>query len=211
MSLKNKRILITAGPTWVPIDKARVISNIATGATGILLAQYLSNQGAKVTLLLGPPGACCLDKKIRLVPFVFFQDLKESLIGELSRRRYGIVIQAAAVSDYAPLGNYRRKVKSGIKEWALKLRPTVKIIDLIKKVDPAVYLVGFKFNPGVSRNVLIKESAALMQHSNADLIVANTVDKDGYRAYIVKKNNTYGPVKSKAAMAKQLIRCLELV
>ena len=57
MSLKNKRILITAGPTWVAIDSVRVISNIATGETGILLAKRLSLQGAKVTLALGP--SCC--------------------------------------------------------------------------------------------------------------------------------------------------------
>lgn len=211
MSLKNKRILITAGPTWVPIDRVRVISNIATGQTGILLAQDLSRQGAKVTLLLGPPPACCLDKKIRLVPFIFFHDLKESLAGELRRINYDIVIQAAAVSDYEPKGNYRRKVKSGIKEWALELRPTVKIIDLIKKINPAVYLVGFKFNPGVSRDILIKESGILMRRSNSDLIVANTFNNNGYSAYIVGKNNIYGPLKNKAAMARQLIKCLSLI
>ncbi len=54
MSLNGKRILITAGPTWVPIDNVRVISNIATGTTGVLLAWQTSAQGAKVTLVLGP-------------------------------------------------------------------------------------------------------------------------------------------------------------
>ena len=52
--LKNKKVLITAGPTWVPIDNVRVISNTATGETGILLSEKLKNLGAKVTLLLGP-------------------------------------------------------------------------------------------------------------------------------------------------------------
>jgi len=210
MTLKNKRILITAGPTWVPIDRVRVISNIASGATGILLAQGLIRQGAKVTLLLGPQGACCLDKKIKLIPFIFFRDLKKSLAGELSRKKYDIVIHTAAVSDYEPKGIFRGKVKSGIKEWVLRLRPTVKIIDLIKKSDPAVYLAGFKFHPDAAKDTLVKESTALIRHSRADLVVANTVDKNGYSAYIVGKDIN-GPFKSKSVMAKQLIRCLSLI
>ncbi|MBU1999188.1 MAG: phosphopantothenoylcysteine decarboxylase, partial [Candidatus Omnitrophica bacterium] len=68
-NLKNKKILITAGPTWVPVDDVRVISNSASGETGILLAKRLSGQGAKVTLLLGPIGNYNPDKKIKLVLF----------------------------------------------------------------------------------------------------------------------------------------------
>ncbi|MBU2221207.1 MAG: phosphopantothenoylcysteine decarboxylase, partial [Candidatus Omnitrophica bacterium] len=69
MSLRNKRILITAGPTWIAIDKVRVISNTATGATGKLLANQFSNKGAKVTLLINAENKCCLNKKIRILPF----------------------------------------------------------------------------------------------------------------------------------------------
>lgn len=77
MSLKNKRVLITAGPTWVAIDKVRVISNTATGATGKILAQQLANKGAKVTLLINAENSCCLNKKIKILPFRFFDQLKK--------------------------------------------------------------------------------------------------------------------------------------
>ena len=50
MKLKNKRVLITAGPTWVKIDKVRVISNTASGKTGLLFADAFKRLGSKVTL-----------------------------------------------------------------------------------------------------------------------------------------------------------------
>ena len=71
MVLKNKNILITAGPTWVPIDRVRVISNIATGKTGILLAKSANKLGAKVTLVLGPVGEVGLEKEINVKRFYF--------------------------------------------------------------------------------------------------------------------------------------------
>ena len=52
--LKNKKILITAGPTWIPIDKVRVITNIFKGRLGIIIAKEAIKRKAKVTLLLGP-------------------------------------------------------------------------------------------------------------------------------------------------------------
>jgi len=65
-NFRNKKILITAGPTWVPIDSVRVISNVATGKTGILLAEKLLRLGADVHLALGPVESCCIEKKMKL-------------------------------------------------------------------------------------------------------------------------------------------------
>ena len=73
MNLRKLRVLITAGPTWVAIDNVRVISNIATGETGKILAEKLASMGAKVTLLIGPGDLCCLKKNIRLIRFKFFE------------------------------------------------------------------------------------------------------------------------------------------
>ncbi len=142
--LKNKKILITAGPSWVPIDRVRVISNIATGETGIILAERLLKEGARVTLLLGPQGTCCLDKRIKLRAYRFFDELKGLLSGELKLKKYDMVIHTAAVSDYRPLKQYSGKVKSGIKHWRLDLVPTEKIIDMIKKILE-LYILIFSF------------------------------------------------------------------
>ena len=53
----KKKILITAGPTWVRLDDVRVITNVFTGKSGVALAESLARKGHTVTLLLGPGGA----------------------------------------------------------------------------------------------------------------------------------------------------------
>lgn len=206
--LKNKRILITAGPTWVPIDKVRVISNIATGETGILLAEKAARYGAKVTLLLGPVEACCLNKNIKIIRFKFFDELKNKIIKELKSKRYDIVIHSAAVSDYRPLKIYAQKVRSGIKNWRLNLVPTGKIIDSIKKINHNLFLVGFKFEPRSGKDTLIKKTKELIWRVNLDLAVANTTSGNRYCAYIINHDKIYGPMLNKEDMTKKLIKLI---
>ncbi len=207
-SLKNKRILITAGPTWVPIDAVRVISNIATGSTGILLAEEAHKLGAKVTLVLGPVETCCLNKKIKIIHFNYFDELKGIIIKELSSKKYDIVIHSAAVADYRPQASFKKKLRSGIKAWKLNLVPTPKIIDLIKKIDKDLFLVGFKFEPEASRKILIDKARILMNRAKPDLAVANAVHNNQYQAYIVNKKQFYGPMFNKKDMAEKLIRLI---
>lgn len=208
MSLRNKNILITAGPTWVPIDKVRVISNIATGETGILLAENLKNLGARVTLVLGPAASCPSGKKIRLIRFNFFDELRGIIVREVRTKKYDIVIHSAAVSDYRPGKSYGRKVKSGIRNWKLKLLPTVKIIDLIKRIDPSLFLVGFKFQPGLARNTLIKEAKRLKHRLGLGLVVANGIDKNRYLAYVLGCGKIYGPWLNKKYLVKGLVNII---
>jgi phosphopantothenoylcysteine decarboxylase/phosphopantothenate--cysteine ligase len=209
MSLKNKRILITAGPTWVPIDTVRVISNIATGQTGILLAEKLQRLGAKVTLLLGPVENCCLNKKIKLMHFRFFDELKFIITKELTSQEYDIVIQTAAVSDYRPLKSYPRKIKSDKKVLNLTLLPTIKIINLIKRIDASLFLVGFKFEPQVHKEELIQKAKLLIRRAHLDLAVANTMSKNQYKAYILSENKIYGPLGNREELTEKLSQRLE--
>lgn len=202
------KILITAGPTWVALDKARVISNTASGATGILLAEKLARCGIKVTLLLGPGEYPCLNPQIRLVRFRFFADLREKVARELKDKSYNAVIHSAAVSDYQPLRIYSRKIRSGLKKWRLELVPTTKIIDSIKRTNRSLFLVGFKFEPAAGKRTLILKAKRLMKESSCDLVVANAIDHNRYRAYIINKNKTSGPFKSKRNLAEGLTRLL---
>lgn len=207
-SLKGKKILITAGPTWVPIDSVRVISNISTAETGILLAEKLQQLDAKVTLLLGAVQSCCLDKKIRLIRFKFFGELKNIVIKELRSKKYDIIIHSAAVSDYKPARVYKQKVKSGIKNWRLNLVPTEKIIDLIKKIDDSLFLVGFKFEPQATKTILLKETKKLILEANLNLAVANSIDKNRYLAYLVAGERNYGPMFNKKDMIEKLVNII---
>ena len=205
--LKYKRILITAGPTWVPIDSVRVISNVATGKTGSLLAAQLQKLGAEVTLALGPVEAASVSKNIRLIRFRFFDELKNIIYQELKEKKYDMVIHSAAVSDYRMKKTYGRKISSDFKKLSLNLIPTPKILKLIKKVSKASVVVAFKFAPQASKQKLIAESKKLLRQRVCDLVVANTIKNGRYSAYIVS-DNVRGPVQRKEKLARELLLSL---
>lgn len=206
----KKRILITAGPTWVAIDQARVISNLATGETGFILADKFKKLGAKVTLLLGPgnfyrPG----QTGIKLIRFKYFSELARLLNKELKDQKFAAVIHAAAVADYQPEEIIRRKVSSGRKSWKINLVPTDKLIFLLRKYQTNLFTVGFKFQPDMPKDELIARGTALLKSANLNLVVANSNKNKSYQAYILDGLNKYGPFLSKTKMAVYLARLLE--
>ncbi len=205
MGFKNKKILITAGPTWIAVDSVRVISNTASGETGQLLADRLAREGAKVTLVLGPVPNRLKNKKVKVIPFKFFDELKGIVSRELETGKYRVVIHSAAVSDYAPVRPLPGKIKSGLKNLRLVLRATPKIIDAIKKIDPDIFLVGFKFEPLTTRPELIKNARLLMARSKLDLAVANTVSSGKYRAHILSPEETGAALTSKEQLVAGLV------
>lgn len=205
MLFKNKRILISAGPTWVPIDKVRVISNIATAKTGIILANKANRLGAKVTLVLGPVGEVSVNKKINIKRYRFFKELHNLIKKELSAKRYDIVMHSAAVSDYRPKRIFNSKIKSGVNNLRLDLEPTPKIADIIKKCSPYVLLVIFKLEIGASQEEMLKNARKAMQSAGADLCVANTFFKDKYKALIIDRDKILCRADSKEKLTTKLL------
>lgn len=205
--MRNKKILITAGPTWVPIDSVRVISNIATGETGILLSEKLQKAGAKVTLLLGPADSCCLNKKIKLMRFKFFDELRNLVKKELSAGRYDIIIHSAAVSDLKPDNATAGKFKSD-KPYNLKLVPLPKVIRDIRRLADKAKLVMFKLESGVSDGILITRAQAARDAIGADFVVANRLNP--YRAYIIGKEGKTVFAKNKSTMVRKLLEVMRL-
>lgn len=189
--MRVKRVLITGGATWVALDRVRVISNLATGETGGVLKAAFERQGCDVTVISGP-----LELKV----------FESRLFTALKRKRYDLVIHAAAVSDFAPKRVVDAKVPSDRDSWYLQLFPTRKLIEQIKLAAPSAFLVGFKFEPEAFRDVLVREARALMGRARCDLVVANSAGKRGYRAYVVSPGGVSTVQTSKAAMAKELAR-----
>jgi len=204
MLLRNKKILITSGPTWVAIDDVRVISNIATGQTGILLAKELVRLGARVTLLLGPVDNCCLDKKIRLLRFKFFKDLKDILKRELTSKKFDFIIHNAAVSDFAPQA-IKGKITS-TKAFSLNLKPLPKISGIIRRLAPKAKLTLFKLESGVSDNILIKRAKAARLEAKADFAAANRLNP--YRAFIITEYEITNCLRSKKDLVNKLLLLL---
>ena len=76
-NLNNINILVTAGPTWVPIDKVRVITNVFGGTLGAIIASEAAKTGANVTLLFGPGKAQIPQniKNLKIIRYKFYDDL----------------------------------------------------------------------------------------------------------------------------------------
>src|SRR6476646_10351413 len=101
--MKNRRILITAGPTWVPIDAVRHLANLSTGRMGATLARAAAAAGWDTTLLYGPGRHQVTsedEREMRVVRFTTFDDLHRLFRDELATRTFGGLLHAAAVSDY---------------------------------------------------------------------------------------------------------------
>ena len=205
----RKRILITAGPTWVAIDQVRVISNLASGETGCILADKFKKLGAKVTLLLGPGNFCGCQTGIKLIHFKYFSELAWLLDKELKNQKYDAVIHGAAVADYQPKEIIHRKVSSLRKNWKINLIPTKKLIKSLKIYQPNLFTVGFKFEPDANKDKLIAKGIGLLRAAKLDLVVANSKKNRGYQAYILDGLNKYGPFLSKTKMAITLSRLME--
>ncbi|HLD87996.1 MAG TPA: phosphopantothenoylcysteine decarboxylase [Candidatus Omnitrophota bacterium] len=184
------RVLITCGPTWVPIDRVRVISNRSTGEMGHALAKAFLKRKAHVTLLEGP---------------MAFDELK-SVLKKEAQKGHDVVIHAAAVSDFK-LKTPRKGKISSYKSLVLKLTPTPKIIALIKKWSPRTFLVGFKLEPGLTRSRVRRLTRELFR-MGCDLVVANTVE-NGYKGFIVDADgHILAQASNKKKIAELLVKLL---
>lgn len=207
-TLRNKKILVTCGPTWVAIDPVRVISNISSGEMGHRLARGLLKGGAKVTLLEGPVMHPLDDHGIEVFRFRYFEELEELLRREL-RKGYAAVIHAAAVADFRSAKISRKKINSHAGGLLLRLIPTPKLINDIKKIAPQTFLIGFKLHPGLTSKSARSESRTLFRDSHCDLVVANTLSKAGYRAWVLNRHaKILFQADSRQHLADQLTRLL---
>lgn len=197
--------MITAGPTWVAIDQARVISNIASGETGFLLAKKFKKAGFLVTLLLGPGYYSGETKGIKVICFKYYAQLAQLLKKELSKYKYAALIHAAAVADYQPKKVNQGKLSSHLKTLRIDLVPAKKLINDFKKNNPDLFTVGFKFEPLLEKNRLIAKGRVLLKKADLDLVVANTNKHNAYCAYILDKSISYGPFVNKLKMSECLL------
>lgn len=171
--LDKKKILISAGPTIEYIDPVRVITSQSTGKTGILLAKEMQSAGARVTLVYGM-GKESLPDGIKHIPVKTSGEMKDAIRKEL-KKKFDIVIMAAAISDYTVKNPNKTKIKSTKEQISITLVKTPKIINQIKKLQKNTFLVGFKAETNLSKHSLEKQAQKKMNESKADMMIANDI------------------------------------
>ena len=178
-ALKNKKVLMTAGPTIEHIDPVRVITNQSTGKTGVSLASELISAGAKVTLVYGP-GEEKPPNGAKIINVLSSKEMLNAVKLEL-KKKFDIVIMTAAVADYIPTNPSKKKIKSSKDKIEISLKKAPKIIDQIKKFQKNVLLVGFKAETNLTKNQLIKSAQKKLKESSSDMIVANDIGSSRYK------------------------------
>ena len=205
----GKKVLVTAGPTYEPIDPVRFIGNHSSGKMGIAIAREFLNCGAAVTLVLGPaPGALQLDglNVMRVQTADEMYDACHQVFEESD-----IAIMAAAVADYSPVSVAGEKIKKKEESWSVALKKTPDILKSLgqKKKENQV-LAGFALETNNER----ENALAKLQQKNADIIVLNSLrDKDAGFGKDTNKVTIFDrkggeknfDLKSKTAVAKDII------
>jgi phosphopantothenoylcysteine decarboxylase/phosphopantothenate--cysteine ligase len=208
------RILITAGPTVEHIDPIRVITNRSSGKMGVALAEEALSRGAEVTLVYGL-GAAIPPTGTNVVSVETTTEMHDAVVSELKSKKYDVVIAAAAAADWMVEKPFSYKVSTHkLDKLELRLKPTKKIIDEVKKVSPATFLVAFRAEQKLSKDKLIESAYGRLLDAKADLIVVNDVAQKGAgfrtetnEVFIVdkKKKAIHVPLTSKREVARKIL------
>ena len=166
--LKEKKILITAGPTYEKIDPVRFIGNYSSGKMGFALAEECSRRGAKVVLVAGPVSLTCTEN-IQRVDVESCKEMYEAAVGEFPNCNAAIL--CAAVADFRPETIAEQKIKRVGDELLLKLKPTQDIAATIGSMKgEGQRIVAF----ALETNEEESNAQRKLEKKNADFIVLNS-------------------------------------
>ncbi|MEB3318136.1 MAG: phosphopantothenoylcysteine decarboxylase [Cyanobacteriota bacterium] len=168
--LRDRRLLVTGGPTPVPIDGVRRLTSRFRGQLGAAIHEELLRRGADSRLVLGDGGwrpAAWLPA-VTIAPT--YDAYRERVLAEVAAGAEAAVL-SAAVADYRPRRVVAGKIASGRDDLVLSLEPTEKVLAAVAAAAPALPIVSFKYLEGVSHAALIAEARQRLAHSV--VVVAN--------------------------------------
>ena len=205
--LKDKKILITAGPTYEKIDPVRFIGNYSSGKMGFALAEECSRRGAKVVLVTGPVSLTCTEN-IQRVDVESCKEMYEAAVGEFPNCDAAIL--CAAVADFRPEMIAEQKIKRVGDELLLKLKPTQDIAATIGSMKgEGQRIVAF----ALETNEEESNAQRKLEKKNADFIVLNstripgtTFQSDDNQITIINKEGKKSYAKKpKTEVARDII------
>ncbi len=213
--LIGKNVLVTAGPTFEPIDPVRFIGNHSSGKMGVAIAEELATRGATVHLVLGPSKLSPNHNNINVIRIMTAQEMYDKCVEIFPD--CDAAIMAAAVADYKPSTVATTKIKKKKEDMSIHLSKTKDIAaSLGKKKNKKQILVGFALE---TNNEIINAQSKL-ERKNFDFIVLNSLkDKgagfnfDTNKITIIKKDNNIRKfeLKSKKETAKDIVQELALL
>jgi phosphopantothenoylcysteine decarboxylase/phosphopantothenate--cysteine ligase len=172
--LTGKKALVSAGPTYEPIDPVRFIGNHSSGKMGIALAKELSNRGAEVTLVIGPTQLELPAESMKVIKVKTAEEMFDTCT--LYFAGADLTIMAAAVADYTPVVRADQKIKKDADEIVIEFKKTKDILkSLGEKKKAGQVLVGFALETTNERAYALDKIKA----KNADMIILNSLNDPG--------------------------------
>ncbi len=213
-SLYGKSLLITGGPTPVPFDNIRSITSYFTGTLSITLAREAWLRGASVKLILGK-GSRYAPDFINTKIAATFDDYTSILKKLLNQHSFDWGIFTAAVADFKPEKVYKGKLSSRINHLDLKLKPTPKMVEEVRKKYPQLKTVTFKYEENVSHEELIKiAKKPFSKKGGPQMVVANRAEEfkpDGTQvAWLIHPKNEPSKHVGKENIANAILEHIEL-
>lgn len=209
LDLEGQEILITAGPTYEPIDPVRFIGNRSSGKMGLAIATEAAQRGAKVKLILGPSRLSPEHPSIKLIKVETAEEMWLAALEHFPQARVGIM--AAAVADYRPTKVASSKIKKegDTMQMALSKNPDIALtLGQQKRADQV--LVGFALETDDAQ----ANAQGKLEKKNLDFIVINSLQDAGAgfnydtnKISILHKDNKIKKfeLKSKVLVAKDIV------
>jgi phosphopantothenoylcysteine decarboxylase/phosphopantothenate--cysteine ligase len=204
--LRGKKLLITAGPTFEPIDPVRGITNHSSGKMGFAIARAAAEAGAEVTLVAGPVHLPT-PRGVQRVDVQSAQQMFDAVLPQAAR--HDAFIATAAVADWRPAQAHEHKLKKaegGATAPTIAMAENPDILAAVAQLPTPPYCVGFA-----------AESEKLAEHADAKrrrkaipLIVANlgpaTFGRDDNALLLIDENGQRElPRADKLSLARELI------
>ncbi len=213
--LKDKKVLVSTGPTRESIDPVRFITNHSSGKMGVAIAESLAMKGALVTLVAGPGVVAPRIPTISVVNVTTAEEMFVACMREYSDA--SITIMAAAVADFTPAKTAPSKIKKVAGNMNVELKSTKDILAHMGENKGNKFLVGF----ALETDNEIPNAIGKLERKNLDLIVLNSLQDSGAgfngdtnKITIIEKNKnaTSYELKSKKEVASditdKIISCL---
>jgi phosphopantothenoylcysteine decarboxylase/phosphopantothenate--cysteine ligase len=206
LPLYGKKVLITAGPTYEPIDPVRFIGNHSSGKMGFALAEEARKLGAHVTLISGPT-VLVASPDIDRHNVLTAQEMYAIALEYFAET--DIAIAAAAVADFKPLNVGDQKIKKESGFQSIELEKTLDILAEMGKRKQKQFLLGFALETEDEISNAIKK----IKSKNLDAIVLNSLNEhgagfsvDSNKVTYIDQNETIIPfeLKSKILVAKDI-------
>ena len=206
--LKDKKVLVTAGPTKEFIDPFRCLTNPSTGKMGISIANECARRGAEV-ILVSSVDNDSISNNVKKVKITSTNDMFEAVKNNF--KDCDFIIKAAAVSDYTPVQIFDKKVKKQDGNLTIKFQRTQDILKYVgDNKQEGQKIIGF----AAETNNLIEYAKEKIVKKNLDYIVANDISKkdigfgsDDNEVYIIDRHDNIKKIdkSSKNNIAKAIV------